>query len=572
MKKAIILALISLCLIAQNQNRAIMLADVEQPATPTDSPGGGTYSSTQSVTLSDATATFINYTTNGTTPACPSTGTLYTTTISVAATTTIKAIGCNGITGGGVLTSVYTITVAGLGPVDNFINCNTSSPGTTLTTTILNNCTQGNGNNAGWALSTSPITGMTIAAHQTNMSLLGSVIVNGTNFPTSTTSQSIAFDHTNASRTVVLSLPTGTQQVTWAGWIHFGPTTSGSLALFDYVSIQAQTTGYPSTAQLTTNTGSQYDLNIETGTGGGVGHSSRTTITQGGIYWISLTVDAVAGTSSMGIFDTSGTQVGSTLTGPYTTGEFISSIRIGNNETGTSAGTTSHFENFVVDFTGQVIAPVGPLTTSLPGVYLVAKAVGNGSGAATTTASAATEVKAGWTILAFISNENSSSTVSGVADTAGNTFTSDSTCKVTLATQGRGEMWWAKNATANAADVVTATHTSSSFRNIVVMTVSGANATSPFDVCATGTANSGSANITTASFTPSTSTGSNFMGAYITAGAALTAGTNYNIITTSASTSVAAQMRATAPNSSQTATMIQANTSTKWGVAINLKQ
>src|SRR5271157_5560091 len=74
------------------------------PNTPTDSPGAGTYSSTQSVTLSDAHALTILYTTTGTPPSCPSTGTLYSGAFNISVTTTIKAIGCNGVTGGGVLT------------------------------------------------------------------------------------------------------------------------------------------------------------------------------------------------------------------------------------------------------------------------------------------------------------------------------------------------------------------------------------------------------------------------------------------------------------------------------------
>lgn len=97
---------------AQNAQRQILLADTDAPVTPTDSPGGGSYGSTQSVTIADATAGFILYTTNGTTPSCPATGTLYSGAISVTVTTTIKAIGCNGVTGSGVLSSTYTITGA----------------------------------------------------------------------------------------------------------------------------------------------------------------------------------------------------------------------------------------------------------------------------------------------------------------------------------------------------------------------------------------------------------------------------------------------------------------------------
>lgn len=88
-------------------------------ATPTDSPGQGTYSTTQSVTLSDATGSaVICYTTDGSTPGAATPGTCdgaptqtYSTAISVSVTTTIKAIGTKvGLTNSGVLTSVYTIS------------------------------------------------------------------------------------------------------------------------------------------------------------------------------------------------------------------------------------------------------------------------------------------------------------------------------------------------------------------------------------------------------------------------------------------------------------------------------
>lgn len=115
---------IALYLSAQSNEQQVMIAaGVDAPNTPTDSPGAGTYSSTQSVTLSDPTAAAILYTTDGSTPVCPATGTLYTGAISVSVTTTIKAIGCNGVTGGGVLTSVYTISGGG---TVAFVNVNTS--------------------------------------------------------------------------------------------------------------------------------------------------------------------------------------------------------------------------------------------------------------------------------------------------------------------------------------------------------------------------------------------------------------------------------------------------------------
>jgi len=88
-------------------------------ATPTASPSGGTYSSSQSVTLSDTTSgAVICYTTDETTPASGPSGTCsngaaYSGPISVAATTTVEAIGTlAGETDSSVMTDTYTIAYA----------------------------------------------------------------------------------------------------------------------------------------------------------------------------------------------------------------------------------------------------------------------------------------------------------------------------------------------------------------------------------------------------------------------------------------------------------------------------
>ena len=79
-------------------------------STPAFSPAAGTYTSAQSVTLSDATSgATIYYTTNGTTPTTSSTQ--YTGPITVSSTETLQAIAAaTGDTNSGVASAVYTIT------------------------------------------------------------------------------------------------------------------------------------------------------------------------------------------------------------------------------------------------------------------------------------------------------------------------------------------------------------------------------------------------------------------------------------------------------------------------------
>lgn len=88
---------------------------------PTASPAAGSYSSTQSVTLTASGAPYICYSTSAT-PACNwdaltcTTGTKYSSAISVASTTTIKALSCyQGGDVSGVSSFTYTISTGGGG-------------------------------------------------------------------------------------------------------------------------------------------------------------------------------------------------------------------------------------------------------------------------------------------------------------------------------------------------------------------------------------------------------------------------------------------------------------------------
>jgi len=81
------------------------------PATPTFSPGAGTYNTPQSVTISDTTTgALIYYTTDGTTPTTSSPQ--YSAPISVAVTTTIKAIAVTNSVKSTVASAKYTLQAA----------------------------------------------------------------------------------------------------------------------------------------------------------------------------------------------------------------------------------------------------------------------------------------------------------------------------------------------------------------------------------------------------------------------------------------------------------------------------
>jgi hypothetical protein len=116
---------------------------MQQVATPTLSPGGGTYVGSATVTLSDATpGATIHYTTDGSTPTTSSA--VYGGALTVTTTTTIKAMAAaSGMANSGVASATYTITLpAAAAPTFSpsggnyllplFVSISDASPGATI--------------------------------------------------------------------------------------------------------------------------------------------------------------------------------------------------------------------------------------------------------------------------------------------------------------------------------------------------------------------------------------------------------------------------------------------------------
>jgi regulation of enolase protein 1 (concanavalin A-like superfamily) len=109
------LTISAFCMGAVTQTAAVTLVVEPGAATPTFSPGGGTYSSAQSVTISTATSgASIRYTTDGSTPT-ETHGTVYSSPVSIGATTTLQALAYkSGDVDSPVSSAVYTISAGSL--------------------------------------------------------------------------------------------------------------------------------------------------------------------------------------------------------------------------------------------------------------------------------------------------------------------------------------------------------------------------------------------------------------------------------------------------------------------------
>jgi hypothetical protein len=280
----------------------------------------------------------------------------------VAPAPTVTAVTpASGPTSGGIPITISGANFAATGTTaDMLIDLNTTDQvGTTVTPTIMANGTIGTYSGP-WSASTTPLPGFTVGAHRTNRA--SPVTVGGVVYPIDHASKSIAIDHTYGLRTISFDFPSGHQAATMAGFITFGPpkVTLSTAKLFDYWVIFAVSGDY-AVLQLNNGDHGNYALNIETNYGG-TKHTPDLIITPGATYWCVLNADFKAGTANLNVYETAGwTLVGSVTSTTVAIGQSLGFVRIGNNEVGTAAGTTSYIENVIVNYTNGTtsLAPMG---------------------------------------------------------------------------------------------------------------------------------------------------------------------------------------------------------------------
>lgn len=96
----------------------------------------------------------------------------------------------------------------------------------------------------------------------------------------------------------------------------------------------------------------EYGVRLESNPG--AVHSACISITPQQTYFFSMNFDTDTAVSTLYVYTPAGTVVGNTtVTGGFATGGHVVDFFIGNNEIGSNSGTTTYFQNFMLDWTNH---------------------------------------------------------------------------------------------------------------------------------------------------------------------------------------------------------------------------
>jgi hypothetical protein len=241
------------------------------------------------------------------------------------------------------------------GTMDAWLQCASPAAGATVSTTVLASCTNA-ASSGSFTLSENPLTPMQVAASQG--ALGGSVTVGGTTYPATTATQSLSFNHQYDLENFTYNLPSGANSyvLNMNGYITFAPpaTGSGTDNSYDYIDAQdaAGLDGLVLQLHSGTFNSCAYCVFLETDPNSVTTYSaSGIGIVPGTRYAFSIQANESTGVASLALYNaTTFAQIGSTITAPSSTGNYIANILVGNNQTGAAAGSTSFFEDLMLDW------------------------------------------------------------------------------------------------------------------------------------------------------------------------------------------------------------------------------
>jgi hypothetical protein len=273
-------------------------------------------------------------------------------------------------------------------PVDVLVSMNTSTPGTPLTATIANAGTVSNqctvGTQCTWDGSPGPPQGsaFTVGANQGVLTNLGPVQMTGTGgvlYPASSLKyNNIAQnDSNNTNSYFAMSGGSGTNATSTS--ILFGITIGEPYIAngddWDIAGIWLGTGQYYE-VQLNNYCNSPGEFGVRIENGHPTTHSATCiALVPQHSYFMSISANFTAGTSTLYVYTVEGSLVGSTTATTTDTGGTLYYIQIGNNESGSNSGTYTYFQNLMINWTtapnpffwtgGTVLQPPTNLTAAV---------------------------------------------------------------------------------------------------------------------------------------------------------------------------------------------------------------
>lgn len=249
-------------------------------------------------------------------------------------------------------------------PVDLVVNMNTSSPGTALTTNILNTGTVSNtctvGSSCNWS---SVNSGFTVGANQAQCSNLGGVSLN--NGGATYAAQSLNFNsiaHNDAFNNTNVTLDFNSSQpsnISALMCVTLGPPAQNNGTDWDIFGFWGSPNGAYVVIQLNPSCPSfgQYGVRLESdwnGSGSATTHSPICIpLVPQKTYLFSVNYNMVSpGLGTLYVYTPQGTLIGNT-TVTARPQSYLNFVTVGNNEAGNNSGTTTYFQNILMDWTNH---------------------------------------------------------------------------------------------------------------------------------------------------------------------------------------------------------------------------